>query len=121
MFAMTHYPTVRSTYAPLPAIPVATIGLGSPDVNIGFRTTWGLLSLVSAILGGYHAHKRYGGEVGWTIGWALGGAVFPIITPIVALIQGYGQPRRGKGFGRTRRPPKRYGRYAKRYRRRKET
>jgi hypothetical protein len=79
----------------------AGTSLGSPDLSFGFRTTWGLLSLASAIVSGYHAHRRYKGNVGWTVGWSLGGAVFPIVVPVIALIQGFGQPRKGnKGFGR---------------------
>jgi hypothetical protein len=117
---MTYNPSYTTV---LPASPVATLGLGAdPGISFGLRTTWGILSLLSAIASGYHGYRRYSGNIGWTALWGLGGAVFPIIVPIVALIQGFAEPRRGKGFGRrrrARRSPKRYGRYTKRYRRRK--
>lgn len=117
MLAMTFQPSA----APIHVMPAAPTTLGRTDgISIGFGTTWGVLSLLSAAVSGYHAYKRYGGEAGWTIGWTLGGAAFPIITPIVALIQGYGEPRRGKGFGRSRRLQRSPRRAMRRYRRRRD-
>lgn len=118
MLAMTYNPAYVALPARMPTSPTSTLGFGGDGISIGLRTTWGLVSLLSAVASGYHGYKRYGGNVGWTALWGLGGAVFPIIVPIVALIQGYAKPRHGKGFGR--RPRRRYRRPMRHYRRRRE-
>jgi hypothetical protein len=51
---------------------------------------WGVLSIASAALSGYHGYKR-NNSLGWGIAWFTLGGLFPVITPTIALAQGLGK------------------------------
>ena len=50
------------------------------------------LSLVSAVVAGFHGYRRDRSAMAG-VGWAFMGALFPVITPVFAFGQGYARPR----------------------------
>lgn len=57
-------------------------------------TMWGVLSLGSALISGYHGYYRGGRSAGSALGWGVLGLLFPVLTPAFALAMrpGFAQP-----------------------------
>lgn len=55
---------------------------------------WIPLSLISATAMAYHGYKRDHTAIA-AFGWGVLGSMFPVVTPVVAVVQGFGKPRRG--------------------------
>jgi len=55
---------------------------------------WSAMSvtLLGAVMAGYHGYKRNRSNTGWALGWGLLGGMFPLITNGVALAQGFAKP-----------------------------
>jgi hypothetical protein len=71
----------------------------APAAPLGARqwmTMWGVLSLGSALISGYHGYYRGNRSAGSALGWAALGLLFPVLTPAVALAMrpGFAQPAR---------------------------
>lgn len=56
----------------------------------------GLFGILVAGAMAYHGYRR-NKSVGWAIGWSILGSTFPIVAIPVALAQGFGKPREGRG------------------------
>lgn len=53
---------------------------------------WGVLSIASGALSGYHGYRR-NKSIGWGITWFALGTIFPVITPTIALAEGFAKPK----------------------------
>jgi hypothetical protein len=56
------------------------------------RTVWGIASLVSSVVSGYHGMKRNNGSIGYGALWFFLGGIMPVFVPLVAIAQGYAKP-----------------------------
>ncbi len=75
-----------------PSMPAWPWSKPSQTVQIGTVIAAASLSLVSAVVAGYHGYRRDRSAMAG-LGWGFMGAIFPVVTPVVAFAQGYARPR----------------------------
>ena len=66
-----------------------------PEPHSTLVTAKVVVTVVAALVAGFHGYKRNSGSKGWALLWALGGASCPAVTLAFVFSQGFAKPAKG--------------------------